>query len=164
VLHAARWKYRTQKNRQKFAIWAPSHNFFGLYFGNYGTTDNRKKLIKEQYIRHVSSQYGELRPINGWDRCGSLGHLDKFQRVSRLGVVTAPTSLNGSQSNFEWCLAVFWVGTLYIGFSLGGLLPANGISPGAKFTSRPSLVFSYISPILAALLHGTRAVGVSQTL
>jgi len=28
MLHAVRWKYRTQK----FAIWAPSYNFVGLYF------------------------------------------------------------------------------------------------------------------------------------
>jgi len=27
-------KYRTQKNRQKFAISAPSHNFVGLYIRN----------------------------------------------------------------------------------------------------------------------------------
>jgi len=32
VLHAARWKYRTQK----IAILAPSHNFVGLYLRNYG--------------------------------------------------------------------------------------------------------------------------------
>ena len=33
VVRAARWKCRTQKiakNRQKIAIWAPSHNFVGL--------------------------------------------------------------------------------------------------------------------------------------
>ena len=30
VLHAARWKYRMQK----IAIWAPSHNFVGLYLRN----------------------------------------------------------------------------------------------------------------------------------
>jgi len=41
-----------------------------------------------------------------------------------------------------------------------GLLFRNGILPGAKFTLLPSLRY----PILAALLHGTPAVGVSQTL
>jgi len=30
----------------------------------------------------------------------------KFQRVSRLGFVTAPTSLNGGQPNFARCLAI----------------------------------------------------------
>jgi len=45
-----------------------------------------------------------------------------------------------------WCTVyTFW-----------GFLPSNGIPPGAKFTLR--------SPILAALLHVTQAVGVSNTL
>jgi len=34
VLHAARWKYRMQKKSPKIAIWAPSHNFVGLYLRN----------------------------------------------------------------------------------------------------------------------------------
>jgi len=33
LLHAARCKYTTQKS-QKIAIWAPSHNFVGLYLCN----------------------------------------------------------------------------------------------------------------------------------
>jgi len=68
--------------------------------------DNRKKIVKQQYLLHMSSQYGELRSANGWDRFGSLGHPCKFQRISRLGFVTAPTSLNGRQPNFSRCLAV----------------------------------------------------------
>jgi len=34
VLHAARWKYKMQKNRQKIAICAPSHIFVGFYLRN----------------------------------------------------------------------------------------------------------------------------------
>jgi len=45
-------------------------------------------------------QYGELRPTNGWDLLVSLGHHCKFQRVSRLGSVTARHSSSGHQSNF----------------------------------------------------------------
>jgi len=33
-----------------------------------------KKLVKQQYVLQISPQYGELRPTNGWDRFGSLGH------------------------------------------------------------------------------------------
>ena len=33
-----------------------------------------KKLVKQQYLLHMSPQYGELRPTSGWDRSGSLGH------------------------------------------------------------------------------------------
>jgi len=52
-----------------------------------------------------------------------------------------------------------WYTTIRIHFR--GLLPCNGILPGAKFTLRPSLVHS---PIFTALLHGTQVVGVRQTL
>jgi len=32
------------------------------------------KNVKQQYLLHMSSQYGELRPTSGWDRFVSLGH------------------------------------------------------------------------------------------
>jgi len=61
-------------------------------------------------LRHISTigkkflssnpQYGELRPTIGWYRSGSLGHPCKFQRVSRLGSVTARHSSNRRQPNF----------------------------------------------------------------
>jgi len=95
----------------------------------------------------MSSQYGELWPTNGWDRLASLGHPSKFQWVSCLGFVTAPTPLNRGQPNFARCLTICWAGTLCIHFQ--GLLPRNGILPGAKFTLRPSLAFSYIGSITA---------------
>ena len=97
----------------------------------------------------MSPQYGKLPPTNGWGRFGSLGHPRKFQRVSRLDFVTgitAPTSRNGSQPNFARCLAVSWAGTLCIHF--WGLLSPQGILPGAKFTLRPNLAFSYIGIVI----------------
>ena len=45
------------------------------------------------------------------------------------------------------CLAISWAGALYI--HLWGLLPHNGILPGAKFTWRLSLAFSYIGIVTA---------------
>ena len=34
----------------KITIWAPSHNFVGLYiFATKARIDNRKKLVKQQY-------------------------------------------------------------------------------------------------------------------
>ena len=59
-----------------------------------------KKLVKQQYLLYMSSQYGELRPSSGWDSFVSLGHPCKFQLVSRLGSVTARRSSSGRQSNF----------------------------------------------------------------
>jgi len=68
-------KIADEKYRQKFAIWAPSHNFVGLYRRNWAMyRQSEKKLVKQQYLLHMSRQYGELRPTNDWDRFGSLGH------------------------------------------------------------------------------------------
>jgi len=65
----------------------------------------------------------------------------EISTVSRVGFVTAPTSLNGRQPNFSRCLTVSWAGTLYMHF-LWAPAP-KGSLPGAKFTSRPSLALSY---------------------
>jgi len=60
----------------------------------------RKKHAKQQYLLHMSPQYGELRPTSGWDRSGSLGHLCNFSTGSRLGSVAARHSSSGRQPNF----------------------------------------------------------------
>jgi len=86
--------------RIKVTILAPSHNFVWLYLRNYGTYRQSEKNFYQQYLLHISSQYGELRPTNGWDLLASLGHPCKFQRVSRLGSVNARHSSSGHQPNF----------------------------------------------------------------
>jgi len=53
------------KNCQKFAICAPSHNFVEDIFATKACIDNRKKLVKQQYLIHMSPQYGEIPPTNG---------------------------------------------------------------------------------------------------
>ena len=85
VLHAARWKYRMQKIAKNSQLWHVS--------------TIRKKLVKQQYLPHMSSQYGELQPTSGWDLMASLGYPSTFQRVSRLGSVTAQHSSSGRQPN-----------------------------------------------------------------
>jgi len=77
--------------------------------------------VTQQYLLHMSPQYGELPATNGWDRFLSLWQPSKFQQVSYLGIVMAPTLLNRGHPNFAWCLAVSWAGTLCIHFQ--GLLP-----------------------------------------
>jgi len=59
-----------------------------------------KKLVKQQYLLHMSAQYGELRPTSGWDRFGSSEHSIYFQRLPRLGSVTARQSSSERQPNF----------------------------------------------------------------
>jgi len=117
-MHAARWKCRTQKLCKK----SPS--------AHHRTTLSVYTVATKAYIDNRS-----------------LGHLTKFQWVSRLGFVTAPTSLNGDQPNFARCLAVSCTGTIYIHFR--GLLPSNGILSGAKFTLCPNLALSYIVSVTA---------------
>jgi len=47
-------------------VWALSHNFVGLNLRNYNAhIDNRKKIVKQQYLLHMSLQCGELRPTSG---------------------------------------------------------------------------------------------------
>jgi len=143
------------KNRQTFAICAPSHN--STLSGNIVVTkariDNRKN-VKQQYLPYMSAQYGELRPTNDWDQLAGLGHSSKFQRVSSLGFVTAATSLTGGQPNFARSLAVSCADILYMHFR--GLLPPNGILPGAILTLRPSLTLSYIVSVTARHLRSGR--------
>ena len=72
----------------------------GYIFATKAYIDNRNKVVKQQYLFYMSSQYGELRPTSGWDRFASLGHASKFQRVSRLGSVTARHCSSERQPNF----------------------------------------------------------------
>jgi len=158
VLHAACWKYRMQKIAKN----SPSaHNcttLSGCIFTTKAWTNNPKKIAKQQYLLQMSSQYGELRLSNGWDLLASLGHPSKFQQVSRLGFLTAVTLFTRGQPNFARCLAISWAGTLHIHF--------RGLLPLTEFCQvQTSLCIQVLrSPILAALMHGTPAVGVSQTL
>jgi len=120
-------KYRTQKIAKNSPSGNHRINLSGYIFASKVCIDNRKN-VKQQYPLHMFSQYGELRPITGWDRFTSLGHSRKFQRVSRLAFVTAATSLTGGQPNFPRCLAVSWPGTLYI-YIFGRSCPLTEFCP-----------------------------------
>jgi len=145
-MYAARWKGRTQRQPKNSPSGHHRTTLSGYVFATKACIDNREKLVKRQYLLHMLSQYGELRPTRGWDRFVSLGYPSKFQRVSRFGFVTASTSLNGIQPNFARCFAVFWAGTLY---TFSGVMPRNGILPDATFTLRPSLALCYFGSVTA---------------
>ena len=147
VLHAARWKEDakiTQKSPSAHLRTTLSGYIFVRYLSTMG------KFVKHQYLFHMFSQYDGLRSTNGWDRLASLGHPSKFQWVSHLGFVTAPTSLSGDQPNFAQCLANSWAGTLYIHF--------RGSCPITEFCQvKNSLCVQVLhSPILAVWLDGAR--------
>ena len=100
VLHAACWKYRTQKWCNNLRSEHHHTILSGYIFATKACIDSWEKLVKQQYLPHMSLQYGELRPTSGWDRFVSLGHPCKFQRLSHLGCVTARYSSSGRQPNF----------------------------------------------------------------
>jgi len=97
LLHAARWKYRTQK----IAILAPSHKFVGLYLHRKAYIDNqKKKLVKHDTSStcpHNMVNFGQLTAEICWR---VWGHPFKFQWVSHLGSVTARHFSSGRQPNF----------------------------------------------------------------
>ena len=92
-----------KKSRQKSPSGHHCTTLSGYIFTTKAHIDNWKKLVKQQYVLHMSPQYGELRPTSGWDRFGSLRHPCKFQRVSRLGSITARHLVVGvSQTLWRW--------------------------------------------------------------
>ena len=73
---------------QKFAICTPWHNFVGLYLRNQGVyQQSGKKLVKQQYLLHMSSQCGELgllvSEISWWIR-GTPANLNGFRVLALL--------------------------------------------------------------------------------
>jgi len=56
VQHVARCKYRTQKNRRKFAIWHYRTNLSGYIFATKARIDNRKKNLLSSNIASTRSR------------------------------------------------------------------------------------------------------------
>jgi len=127
-----------------------------------GTIAQICRAVSSQ-LRHVSKIGKNLLNINISSRCphnmANVGPLmaeiglpvwgtpAKFQWVSRIGFVTAATSLTEGQPNFARCLAVSWAGTLCIDF--GEFLPRSGNLPSAKLTLRPKLALFYFDSVTA---------------
>jgi len=68
VLHAARWKCRTHKIARNSPSGHRRTNLTGYIFATKARINNQQKIVKQQYLPHMSSQYGELRPTSGWDQ------------------------------------------------------------------------------------------------
>jgi len=77
VLHAARWNTGRKKSPKirHLRIIAQICRAISWQLRHVSTIG---KCVKQQYLLHTSSQYGELRPTSGWDRSGSLGHPANF--------------------------------------------------------------------------------------
>jgi len=60
----ARWIYRTQNDAKNRRLHVHHRtNLSGYIFATMARIDNRKKLVKQQCLFHMSAQYGELQPI-----------------------------------------------------------------------------------------------------
>ena len=116
-------------------------------------------IVKQQYLLHMFSQYSELRPTIGLDRLASLRHPSKFQRVSRLGFALLQRRRSPKANQ-----------TLHDAWPSPGLAhyiyTFRGSCRMTEFCPVQNSLYVQVlrSPILAALLYGTPAAGVSQTL
>jgi len=108
----------------------------------------------------MSAQHDELRPTDGCDRSGSLGHLSSQQISTGFAYCLRYCSDVAHRRPTKLCTMFGRLLGWYTMYTFSGLLPPDRILPGAIFTLRPSLAFAYIG--LAALLLGTPAACVSQ--
>jgi len=75
------------KNRQKFAIWAPSHNCVGLYFATKACVDNRKKLLNSNVFPtcpHKMVNFGPLAAEICWRVWGTPANFNGFRVLAAL--------------------------------------------------------------------------------
>jgi len=124
----------------------------GCIFATKACIDNRKKLLKQQYLTHMSPQYGKLRPSNSWDCFGCLVHPSNFN-----GFRILPSLLQRRHSpEANQTLLNVWPSPVLVHYIC--------IFGGFRLSQNSLYVQVLCSPILAALLHNTWAAGISQTL
>jgi len=75
------------KNRQKLAIWHHHTNLSGYIFATKARIDNWKILVKQQYLLHMSPQYGELGPLMAeidWRVWGTPSYFNGYRFLAAL--------------------------------------------------------------------------------
>ena len=117
-----------------------------------------KKFVKLQYLLHMSSQYGELCPLMAeisWQVWGTPANFNGFCVLASLLYRHRSTEVNQTfhdvwpSPGLVYYVYIFWAFCLLTEFC----------------QVQNSLCVRVLrSAILVALLHGTRAVGVCQTL
>ena len=120
--------------------------------------DNRKKLVKQQYLLHKSSQYvnvGPLTPEICWQVWGTPANFNGFRVLASWLHRRRSTDVNQT-------LHDVWPSPALVHniFTFGGSCPLTKFCP----VQNSLCVQVFRSPILSVLLHGTRAVGVSRSL
>jgi len=159
VLHAARWKYSTQKLRKKLPSAHHRTSLLGYIFVTKAHIDNRKKVLNSNISStwlHNMVNVGPTAEIGSgvWD---TRANFNGFRVLASL--LHRRRSVEVNQTFHDvWPFPALVHYTLYIHF--WGLLPLT------EFCQVQNSLCIQVSrsAILAASLHGTRAVGVSQTL
>ena len=148
VLHAARWKYRTQKLSKKSQSGHHLTTLSRYIFATKARIDNQKKLLNtKKYLLYTSWQYGELQPTSGWYRLVSFGHPANFNGFRVLAsLLHRRRSTEVNQTLHDVWPSHRLVHYMYI---FWGSCPVNGMLPRAKLSLRPSLAFSYIGTVTA---------------
>jgi len=122
-----------------------------LQLGHYRQSE--KKLVKDQYLFHISSQNGELWPTSSWDRFRVWGTPANFNGFCILAsLLQERRSPEANQTLlFARCLAVSLDATLLYIF--------EGSCPLMEFrhVQNSLCVQALRSRVLAALLHCTKA-------
>jgi len=146
------------KMTQKIAICTPSHNFVGLNLRNQGTyRQSGKKLVKQQYLLHVSLNMANFVPLAVAIGSGVWGIPSNFNGFRVLAsLLQRRCSPEANQTLHDVLPSPGLVCYIYIHFQGSCLL--------TEFCHvQNSLCIQVLRfAILAALLHGTRS-GVSQT-
>jgi len=110
--------------------------------------DKRKKIVQQQYLLHMTLQYGEHRPTRGWHRSG-LGTPANFNGFCVLAVLLQRCrSPEANQTLLDVWPSLGVVHYIYI---------FGGSCPLMEFCQVQNSLCIHVlhSSILAALLHGT---------
>ena len=158
VRYAAGCKYRTQKVAKNCHLGTIAQLCRAISSQLRHVSTIGKKLVKQQYLLYMSAQYGELRPTSGWDRFVSLGtpgNFNGFRVLATLLQRRRSTEVNQTL-HYVWPSP----GLVHYVYTFRSSCPLTEVCPVQN-----SLYIQVLhSHILAALLHGTPAAGVSQTL
>jgi len=148
VLHGACWKYRMQKIVKNSPSWHHRTTLSGYIFTTKARIDNRKKLVKQQCLSHMSSQYGELWSTSGWDRYVSFGHPSKFQgfHILASSLLQRRRSTETNQTLHSVWPSPWMVHYIYI---FGGSCRVTEFCQVQNLPCVPSLALSYICIITA---------------
>ena len=126
------------KITQKIAIWTPSHNFDGLYLRNWHSLIIEKNWLNSNISStcpHITVNFGPPTAEIGWRVWGTPENFNVFHVLA--SVFTDVAQWRSTKLCTMFGRIMGWYTVYFL-----GLLPLNGVLPGAKFSVRPSLAFS----------------------